>query len=403
MALTEKVIRDLKPGSKTAFAWDDRIAGKGRLGVRMTAAGARAFVLDYFDAGGTRRRMTLGRPGEMSLAQARDRASRELATIRDGGPDIAERRRKAVEAPTVADLIEQFLTVEGPARIERGRMSPRTLTEYRRQSKTYVLPAIGAKRVADVRRGDIEKMVGPLARTVRNRVLAYVSRLMTLAEVWEMRPPGANPCKGIERSREVARDRVLSPDEMAVLAGALSDAEAESPAAVAVIRFLALTGLRVSEALAIRWEHVDLSTGRLLIPESKTGRQWHDLPAPALELLADLPRFGPWAFTSTGRAATAYKTVRAAFAEACERAGIADARLHDLRRGVVSAAAAFGANVAVLQRLLGHRSAQMALRYARELQDPVQATRERVASQMVAAMSGGEGADVVPLERRHDG
>ncbi len=401
MGLTEKAVRDLRPGPKTAFLWDDRISGKGRLGVRVTAAGGKAFVLDYHDASGTRRRMTLGRPGEMSLAQARDRASRELATVRDGGPDMAERRRKAIEAPTVADLIRQFLEVEAPARIARDRMSERTRTEYARQSRAYVLPAIGTKRVADVKRGDVEKMVAPLARTVRNRVLAYVSRLMTLAEVWEMRPPGANPCRKIERSRETARDRILSPDEMAALARALSEAEAESPAAVAVIRFLALTGLRVSESVAIRWEHVELSTGRLLIPASKTGRQWHDLPAPALQLLADLPRFGPWAFTSTGRAATGYKTVRAVFATACERAGITDARLHDLRRGVVSAAAASGANVAVLQRLLGHRTPQMALRYARELQDPTQAMRESVAEQMAAAMAGDGGADVVPM-RRHD-
>ena len=146
----------------------------------------------------------------------------------------------------------------------------------------------------------------------------------------------------------------------------------------------------MSEALAIKWDHVDLGTGRLLIPDSKTGRKWHDLPAPALQLLADLPRFRPWVFTS-GRAAITYKTAHRAFREACEQAGINDARIHDLRCGVISAAAASGANVAVLQRLLGHQSPQMALRYARELHEPVQAARERVASQMAAAMSGESG------------
>ena len=401
MALTEKQIRDLKPADKTTFLWDDRITGKGRLGVRMTAAGAKAFVLDYFDAGGTRRRMTLGRPGEMSLAQARDHASRELATIRDGGPDMAERRRQGLAAPTVANLIHQFLSVEGPARINRQRMSPRTLTEYRRQCSRYIEPAIGTMRVADVRRGDIERMVSPCPPITRNRVLALASRLFTVGEVWEMRPAGTNPVRKIERARETARDRVLNTDEMASLAAALAKAETTgSPAAVAVIRFLALTGLRVSEALAIQWVHLDLGTGRLLIPVSKTGRRWHDLPAPALQLLADLPRFGPWAFTSTGCAPTGYKSVHKVFRGACELAGIADARIHDLRRGVVSAAAASGANVAVLQQLLGHRTPQMALRYARELRDPVQATRERVASQMAAAMSG-ERCAVVPMRGGH--
>ena len=312
---------------------------------------------------------------------------------------MAERRRQTLAAPTVADLIRQFLEVEAPARIARGRMTERTRVEYARQSKAYVLPAIGTMRVAEVKRGHIEHMVASLLPTVRNRVLALASRLFTLAEVWEMRPAGINPVRKIERARETARDRVLSPDEMAALAGALNEAETESPAAVAVIRFLALTGLRVSEALAIQWEHVDLSSGRLLIPESKTGRKWHDVPAPALQLLAALPRLGPWAFTSTGRAPTGYKTVHGVFRGACESAGIEDARIHDLRRGVVSAAAASGANVAVLQRLLGHRTPQMALRYAQELQDPVQATRERVAERMAAAMAGKR-AEVIPLRGR---
>lgn len=393
--LTEKRIRDLKPGPKTQFLWDRQVAN---LGVRITPSGVKSFVL-FYRVAGKKRLATLARCSEISLKDARERARKDLAAVREG-TDPVERKRAARSTPTVAELIRQFLEDEGPARIARGRMTQRTLTEYRRQCTRYVEPAIGKMRVTDVKRHDIEKMVAPLPSVARNRVLALVSRLFVLAEVWEMRPDGSNPARKIERGRETARDRVLSPDEMAALAVALSEAEAESPAAVAVIRFLALTGLRVSEAMAIRWEHLDLSTGRLLLPETKTGRRWHDVPAPALQLLADLPRVSEWTFTSTGRAAITYKTVHEVFRNACERAGIADARLHDLRRGVVSAAAASGANVAVLQRLLGHRTPQMALRYARELQDPVQATRESVAEQMAAAMAGDGGAEVVRLPGR---
>ena len=355
-----------------------------------------SYVL-FFRVAGKKRLSTIGRCSEFSLLAARARARADLSAVREG-TDPVERKRAATTAPTVAELIHQFIAVEAPARIARGRMTERTRVEYARQSKAYVLPAMGTMRVAEVKRGHIERMVAPLPPVARNRCLALASRLFTMAETWELRPAGANPCFTVERARETARDRVLSPDEMAALARALNQAEAESPAAVAVIRFLALTGLRVSEALAIQWEHVDLSNGRLLMPETKTGRRWHDLPAVALQLLAGLRRFGPWAFTSTGRAAIGYKTVHAMFRAACERAGIEDARIHDLRRGVISAAAAAGANVAVLQRLLGHRTPQMALRYARELQDPVQAAREAVAERMAAAMAG-ESAEVIPLRR----
>ncbi len=402
MALTERRIRDMKPGPKTVFVWDNRVSGKGRLGVRITPAGAKAFVLDYFDAGGTRRRMTLGRPGEMPLASARETASRELAAVRDGKPDMAERQQQRRAAPTVARLVEDFLTVEGPARIARGRMTENTLHQYRHGAGKYLLPALGEMRVEDVKRADIERMAASLPGTTRNRALALASRLFTLAEIWEWRTPGSNPVRKVERAREEARDRVLSGSEMAALAAALADMESRKRMQVAAIRFLAVTGLRVGEALAIAWDHVDAETGRLLIPESKTGRKWHDLPTPAVEILAALPRLGPWAFTTTGRVPLRYRAVQVAFRDACHAAGIGDARLHDLRRGVISAAAASGANVAVLQRLLGHKTVAMAMRYATELRDPVQATREHVATQMAAAMTGKPG-EVIPLHRQNTG
>lgn len=395
--LTERIIRDAKPGAKPTIIWDRTVTG---LGCKVFPSGGKSFVLSY-RVGGAKRLATLARCSEISLRDARERAGRELAAIRSGDTDPLRRREQAAQAPTMAEFVDQFFSIEAPARIKRGRMKAGTVEVYQYQAGKHILPAIGNRRVEDVMRADIEKMVAPLPGTTRNRVLALASRLFNLAELWELRAPGTNPTQKVERAREEARDRVLSGEEMAQLAGALADMEAGKPAAVAAIRFLAVTGLRVGEALAIQWSHVDMETGRLLIPESKTGRKWHDLPTPAVGILAAIPQIGAWVFTTAGRAPLTYKTVQAAFRDACQHAGIADARLHDLRRGVVSAAAASGANVAVLQRLLGHQTPQMALRYARELQDPVQATREAVAGQMVAMMRGKAG-EVVPLRARND-
>lgn len=58
-----------------------------------------------------------------------------------------------------------------------------------------------------------------------------------------------------------ARDRTLTTTELAALAGALDDLDADSPAAVAAIRVAALTGLRIGEVLGMRWEHVDWQPG----------------------------------------------------------------------------------------------------------------------------------------------
>lgn len=398
MGLTEKRIRDAKPGAKLVILWDETVKG---LGVRVTPAGVKSFVLSY-RAGGRKRLATLGRCAELSLRDARERAGRELADIREGG-DPLRRREDAAEAPTVADLIGRFLSDEAPRRIKLGRLKPGTVEVYAWQAGKHILPVIGKRRVADVTRGDIERVVAPLSGPTRNAVLALVSRLFTLAERWEWRDQRTNPVRGIERARQDARDRVLSPSELAALAAALNEAEARSPANVAAIRFAALTGLRIGETLAVQWDNVDFEAGRLLLPDSKTGRRHHDLPTPALEVLAGLPRLCEWVFTNNGTAPATYKYVRAQFAAAAKAAGLEDVRLHDLRRTVMTNAAMAGVGTHVLRDLLGHKSTAMADRYIRHVGNPVRDAREQVAGQMAAMMAGAGAAEVVPLRGRKGG
>ena len=254
--------------------------------------------------------------------------------------------------------------------------------------------------VADVTRADIERMVAGLPGPTRNRVLALASRLFTLAETWELRPPGTNPTRKVERAREEARDRTLSESELAALAAALNEAETRSPANVAAIRFAAVTGLRIGEVLAMRWEHIDFEAGRLLLPETKTGRRSHDLPTAALAILAAVPRIGEWTFSNNcGRSPATYKRVRETFARVAKAAGLEDVRLHDLRRTVMTQAALAGVGPHVLRDLLGHRDTTMADRYIRALSNPVREAREQIGS-TIAAMMEGKGGDVVPMKRR---
>lgn len=394
MGLTERIVRDAKPEPKTRILWDSTVKG---LGLRVTPAGAKAYVLNYRVAG-RERRATLARCSEVSLRDVRDRAGRELAAIRDGAADPLRRRQEAREAPTVADLWDRFERDHAPARMAAGRMAARTLKEYRQGASRYILPALGRLPVRDVARRDVERMVRPLSgRPQHNRILALASRLFTLAETWELRPQHTNPARGIERAVEAARDRVLAPSELAALSLALATCEAASPAAVASIRFAAVTGLRIGEILAVRWEHVDFESGRLTMPETKTGRRVHDLPAAALAILAAMPRINgnPWAFTG-GRARVAYGTARRVFACVVATAGLSDVRLHDLRRTVMTSAAAAGIGTHVLRDLLGHKTTAMADRYVRAVGNPVREAREQVGAAMAAMMAGKSG-EVVRL------
>ena len=395
MALTERRIRDAKPGPRTAIVWDDQVRG---LGVRITRGGTKSLILNY-RARGRERRATLGRVGEISLKDARERAAAILAEVRAGGSGPLEARQREREAPTVAALVGRFLRDHASERMANGRLSERTLREYRQQCDAYILPAIGPRRVGDVTKGDVAALVAKLRPVTRNRVLALVSRMFTLAEHWEWRPQRTNPARGIERSREEARDRTLSGDEITALFAALADTEAGSPMAVAAIRVAAVTGLRIGEVLAMRWEHVDLASRRVLLPETKTGKRSHDLPSAALAVLDGLPRVNGWVFASRDGSHVNYQTVRSVFRKAAEKAEVPDVRLHDLRRTVMTRAAMAGVGVHVLRDLLGHRTTAIADRYIRAVGNPVREARESVGGEIAAIMAGNEPCEVTPIRK----
>ena len=149
----------------------------------------------------------------------------------------------------------------------------------------------------------------------------------------------------------------------------------------------------------MRWEHIDFEARRLLLPETKTGRRSHDLASAALAILVKLPRINEWVFTTGRDAPITYRTARKHFASIALKAGLEDVRLHDLRRTVMTQAAAAGIGTYVLRDLLGHRTTAMADRYIRAVGNPVRDARERVGSAM-AAMMDSEGGEVVPIGDR---
>ena len=389
--LTERIVRDAKPGPKPTILWDGQIKG---LGCRVFPSGHRAYVLSY-RTGQRKHLATIGRCLELSLRQARERARAELAQIRQGEGDPLERRRREREAPTVNDALKKFFDETVPQRIAAGRFSERTAREYTWQAQRYVAPALGTMQVSKVTRHDVEKLAATLADrpSQRNRVLAFMSRIFTLTERWEWRPQHTNPIRGIERGREEPRPRILSREELASLSRALKDAEPKWPPSVAAIRVAALSGLRISEVIAMRWADVDFESGRVNLPRTKTGPRVHDLPAASLALVNALPRVNEWIFTNGRSAPVAYRTVRRHFLEIVAGASLEEVRLHDLRRTLITVAAASGESVFVIRGLLGHETTQIAARYVQEAGLAVREARERAGRTVAAMMDGPAGEE----------
>jgi integrase len=152
--------------------------------------------------------------------------------------------------------------------------------------------------------------------------------MFNFAERLGERPDGSNPARHVERFPQRRRERFLSADEMGRLGDALTSYSG-SPYHVAAIKLLIFTGARLGEVLGLRWEWIDFDRGDVRLPDSKTGAKTIHLPAPALEVLAALPRIEGEPHILGGRRSTTF--IEAPWRRIRTAAGLPDVRLHDLR------------------------------------------------------------------------
>ena len=288
----------------------------------------------------------------------------------------------------MAELARRFLDEYAP-----GHLKQRSAKLYRQIIGKRILPRLGKRRVADIGRADAVALHSDM-RSVpghANRTLGVLSRMLTMGEVWEMRPEGVNPCRFVKKYPERRRERFLSDDEYRRLGAALRDAEREgfaSPAAIVAIRLLMLTGCRSGEILSLRWEDVDLERGELRLPDSKTGAKIVHLGDPAIGVLRGIQRRedSPWVIPGLKRGAhlaLLYKP----WGLILKRAGIKNLRIHDLRHSFASGGLLVGEGLPMIGKLLGHNRVQTTARYAHLANDPVKSAANRISSR-IAEVAG---------------
>jgi integrase len=401
--LSKTGVEAIEPGAADIYAWDDRVAG---FGVKVTPKGARIYLLKY-RIGGAQRWLVLGRHGEITAEDARTKAVRLRGAIANG-EDPARIRDDQAAAPTIDELADRYLEeYAGPHK------RPRSVEEDRRNLRLHVRPELGQLKASAVTRQDVLKLHHQMRSTpgAANRVQALLSKMFGLAEEWGMRLEGSNPCRRIKRFEEKSRERFLSTDELQRLGRALDEAgrDGEHPSGINIIRLLLLTGCRLSEILTLEWSFMDFERSCLRLPDSKTGAKVVRLGAPALDLMASLPRYvSPFVFpaarganTSPNRArrigAGHFVGIERIWQRVRARAGLDDVRLHDLRHTFASWSVMGGATLHMTGTLLGHRQAGTTMRYAHFAEDPVQAAAERVAGTIAGALGGAKTAEVVDI------
>jgi len=391
--LTKRLVESIGPSDSDSFVWDAELKG---FGLKVTPRGNRIYIL-HFRAKGRLKRFTIGKHGPITCDQARQEAAKLLGQVA-AGVDPAEAKAIERKVVTMADFAGRYLEEHA-----ESKKKPRSLAEDRRMLTSYILPALGGRKIDAVSRGDVAKLHHSLRETPyqANRVLALVSKMFNLAERWGLRPDGSNPCRHVEKYKEAKRERFLSADELGRLGAALSQAEAggESPHAVAAIRLLLLTGARLNEILTLQWSMVDFPGACLRLEDSKTGRRVIHLSPPALELLAGIPRLEGNPYVIPGeRPESHWVNLSKPWRRMSARAGI-EARLHDLRHSHASVAAAAGLGLPIIGGLLGHTQAATTQRYAHLADDPLKAAAAEVGRRIAEALSRSPESKVVVLRK----
>ena len=196
---------------------------------------AKVYVVQTRCAGRSKR-VTVGRHGDVSPDQARKEAARIIARIKAGEARIPVAPKAAL---TMAELAERYQREHVAM-----RRRPATVAHYRIMLAKHIVPALGELKVDEVERKHILAFQYELREkpTVANRALDMLIKMFNLAEAWELRPPGKNPCRFVRRYKVQAQhERFLTPEELHRLGCALDAAPAERLASrhgAAAIRLL---------------------------------------------------------------------------------------------------------------------------------------------------------------------
>jgi len=324
---------------------------------------------------------------------ARHKALELIAQMAQGINPLAAQRAERAKAVTFKDAAERFKLEHGP------KLKPSTRAEYIRLLDKTLVPAFGQKPLAEIARADVSRFHAQLADHPHhaNFALAVFSKLMTWAENNGLRPEGANPCRGVKKYPARKKERFLSAAEFARLGEAIHDAEETgdiSPFAAAALRLLILTGARKSEILSLKWSYVDLSRGLLNLPDSKTGQKVIRLSPAALTILSAIPRLASNPYVICGHVDGApIVNLQKPWNRVRRKAGIPDCRIHDLRHSFASMAAASGASLPMIGKLLGHAHPQTTARYAHLADDPIHQLNADVASAIAQALTSASPAE----------
>lgn len=236
------------------------------------------------------------------------------------------------------------------------------------------------RRELQILHSDIGSTAG---ETAANRAIELVSTTINYAIDWDLFV-GLNPASRIKKFKLRSRERFLKAHEIQRFFNALDQCKSQT---VRDFVYLCLyTGARSGNVKEMRWREIDLHDKTWRIPDSKNGDPYTvPLIPKAIEvLLSRLTVRDHSEFVFPGQHGGHICNPRKSWYSILQRAGIADLRIHDLRRSLASWQAMTGASLPIIGKTLNHRDPKSTSIYARLDLAPVRSAIQIAVNAMFA-------------------
>jgi integrase len=369
--LTDFKVEALKPDKAGEFVQGDlQVPG---LGIRVRPTGAISYVVMKRLPGETRlTRITLGRVGDISLADAREEARKAIGAMRRGVDVNAEKRRSAVEQKVERDRAQQVEAETGYRPGTFGELAEKYIqaectalargTEIEAIIRRRLLPAWGDRLIEELRRRDLTAVLDPILAAGQTQAAHKLREVAIRIVNWAIDRGDlelnflASPSRGRRRAgilRRTRRDRVLTDDEIRAVWDA-SDLAGRPFADF--IRLAMMLGQRRDELAAMEWSEVDLAAGLWVIPAARyKTRIEHAVPLPrqAVELFMLVPKVCD-RFVFSTRPGTHISGFSKAKERLDELSGVTGWTIHDLRRTLRTNLAGLRVDPDIAERVIGH-------------------------------------------------